>query len=176
MPSIRSSVAIESSYSRRSCLEAGAERGLLGGEHGLLGEPGGDRRAPGDALRQRHGLLEPLVLAGDHVHEAQPGGLLGVDAPAGQHQLHRPLLSDHASQSLRSAAAGDDPEGDLGLAELGRLRGDDQVAEQGQLAAAAEREARDGGDQRRLAGGEPPPERRRRMAQRLLEACARASR
>jgi hypothetical protein len=36
-----------------------------------------------------------------------------------QHQLHRPLLSDHASESLRSSAAGDDPEGDLGLAELG---------------------------------------------------------
>ena len=85
------------------------------------------------------------------VDEAQPLGLGGVDPPPGQHQLHRPLLADHARQPLRSAAAGDDPERDLRLAELGRLGGDDHVAQQRQLAAAAEREARDRGDQRRPA-------------------------
>ena len=92
--------------------------------------------------------------AGDLVDEPEPQRLLGVEAAAGQHQLHRPLLADHAREALGAAAAGDDPERDLGLAELGRLGGDDHVAEQRQLAAAAEREARDGGDQRRAARGD----------------------
>ena len=92
-----------------------------------------------------------------------PLGLGGVEAPAGEHQLHRPLLADRARQPLGAAAAGDDPERDLGLAELGRLGGDDQVADQRQLAAAAERPARDRGDHRRPALGEPAPERRRRV-------------
>ena len=42
--------------------------------------------------------------------------------------------------------AGEDAEVDLRLPELRRLRGDDQVAEHGELTAAAEREAGDGGD------------------------------
>ena len=49
-------------------------------------------------------------------------------------------------------------EGDLRLAELGRLGGDDHVAEQGELAAAAQRPARDGGDHRRADRGEAAPE------------------
>ena len=46
---------------------------------------------------------------------------LGVEAPAGQDQLHRALLAQDAREALRPAAAGDDPERDLGLAELGAV-------------------------------------------------------
>jgi hypothetical protein len=72
--------------------------------------------------------------------------------------LHRPLLADRAGQALGAAAAGDDPERDLRLAEARLLVGDDHVAGQRQLAAAAEGEAGDGGDQRRLSGGDALPE------------------
>ena len=92
-----------------------------------------------------------------------------VEAPTGEHQLHRPLLADRAREALRAAAARDDPERDLGLAELGRLGGDDQVADERQLTAAAERPAGDRGDHRRPALGEPAPEGRRRMEDRLVE-------
>ena len=43
----------------------------------------------------------------------------GVEAAAGEDELHRPLLADHPREPLGAAAAGDDPEGDLRLAELG---------------------------------------------------------
>ena len=97
-------------------------------------------------------VVEPLLLASATLLTSPMLlGLERVDAPAGEDQLHRPLLADHAGQALGAAAAGDDPERDLGLAELGRLGGDDHVAGQRQLAAAAERPARDRGDQRRPA-------------------------
>ena len=67
---------------------------------------------------------------------------------AGQHQVHRLGLADRARQALRAAGAGDDAELDLGLAELGAVGGDDEVAHHRQLAAAAEREAGDRGDHR----------------------------
>ena len=153
-------------------LEAGGERGLLGGEHGLLGEPRGDRRA---ARRPRAASSiassSQRIVGDDLVDQAHRLRLGGVEAPAGQHQLHRPLLAEHPRQALGAAAAGDDPEVDLRLAELGRLGGDDHVAGQRQLAAAAERVAGDGGDQRRLDRGEAPPERRGRVVEGLGEAA-----
>ena len=120
--------------------------------HRLLGEPGGDRRplgdrrAPAPAPPRASVAFSTTLLTRPHCV-----GLAGVEAAAGQHELHRPLLAEHARQPLGAAAAGDDPEGDLGLAEDGRLGGDDHVAGQRQLAAAAERVAGDRGDQRRLA-------------------------
>ena len=70
----------------------------------------------------------------DHrVDEPRLARLVGVDPAPGEDQLHRPLLAEHARQPLGAAAAGDDPERDLGLAELGRLGGDDQVAGEREL-------------------------------------------
>ena len=51
-----------------------------------------------------------------------------------------------AGQALRAAAAGDDAEQDLGLAEHGLSPSDAVVAGERQLAAAAEGVAADGGD------------------------------
>ena len=56
------------------------------------------------------------------------------------------LATDEPRQALRAAAAGDDAEQDLRLAEHGPLAGDAVVARQRQLAPAAERVAADRGD------------------------------
>ena len=63
-------------------------------------------------------------------------------------------------QALRAAHARHDAEGDLGLAELRGVGGDDDVAHHGELAAAAEAIAGDRGDERLPHLGhavEPPP-------------------
>ncbi len=73
----------------------------------------------------------------------------GREPPAAQDHVHRQRLADGAGQPLRAAGAGNDPEPGLGLAELRRLGGDDQVARHRELAAAAEAVARDGRDERR---------------------------
>ena len=72
----------------------------------------------------------------------------------GQAQLLGPARPDEAGQPLRAAAAGDDPEQDLGLTEHGPRSGDAVVAGQRQLAAAAEGVAADGGDDEPGDGGD----------------------
>ena len=83
--------------------------------------------------------------------EAGALGLGRVHHPAGQAHLHRLGLADEAGEPLRAAGARHDAELDLGLAELRRVGGEDEVAHHGELAAAAEREARHRRDHR-LAG------------------------
>jgi hypothetical protein len=73
-------------------------------------------------------------------------------------QLHRPRLADRARQPLGAARSGEHPERDLRQPELRVLGGDDHVAGERQLEAAAEDPARDRGDQRGLDGVEPLPE------------------
>ena len=81
-------------------------------------------------------------------HQAGALGLGGVHHAAGQDHVHGLGLADRARQALRAAHARHDAELDLGLAELGGVGGDDDVAHHRQLAAAAERKARDRGDDR----------------------------
>ena len=76
-------------------------------------------------------------------------------------------------EALGAAAARDDPERDLRLPELGGLGGDDQVAEQRELAAPAQGETRHRRDDRRAGGGDPLPERHRRAVQHVLERALR---
>ena len=76
------------------------------------------------------------------------------DLAAGEAQLLGPARPDEAGQPLRAAAAGDDAEEDLGLAEHGPRAGDAVVAGQRQLAAAAEGVAADGGDDEAGDGGD----------------------
>ena len=73
----------------------------------------------------------------DPGHQPGPLGLLGVHDAAGEAQVHRLGLADRAGQPLGAADAGDHPELDLGLAEDGGIRGDHDVAQHRQLAAAA---------------------------------------
>ena len=67
------------------------------------------RRAAGarrSAAASSSAAVEPLALAGDLVDDPHlPAASCGVEAPPGQHQLHRPLLADRARQALGAAAA-----------------------------------------------------------------------
>ncbi len=75
-------------------------------------------------------------------------GLVGADHPAREDQVHRLGLADRAGQALAAAHPGHHAEGNLGLAELRSIGGDDEVGHHRQLAAAAERVAVDRGDPR----------------------------
>ncbi len=68
------------------------------------------------------------------------------DHAAGQAPVHRLRLADGARQALRAAHARHRADRHLRLAELRRVRGDDQVAHHRQLAATAQRVARHRGD------------------------------
>ena len=101
--------------------------------HRAAGALGGERQRPG----------VQLVVGHDLVGEPDAQRLVGLDLAAGDAQLLGPARADQPGQALRAAAAGDDAEQDLRLAEHGPLAGDAVVAGQRQLAAAAERVAAD---------------------------------
>jgi hypothetical protein len=61
-------------------------------------------------------------------------------------KIHRFGFAHGTRQALRAACAGDDADLDLGLAELGVVSGDDEVAHHGQLAAATQRKTAHGRD------------------------------
>ena len=63
-------------------------------------------------------------------------GALGVDRVPGQRELHRQAVGHAARQAAQRAAGGDERALDLGDAEPGAARGDDEVAGQGDLEAA----------------------------------------
>ena len=65
------------------------------------------------------GLVEDVAL-GDAVDEPDAQRLLGADLAAGEDQVLGPGRADEAGEALGAAAAGDDAEQDLGLAEAGR--------------------------------------------------------
>ena len=120
IPSTRSSVAIASSNRRALAREPVGERrsprppappAWRGGRRSA--------RASATVARQLDRLGQPAAFADDHVDQAPVVGRLGVEEAAGEHVLHRPLLADRPRQALGAAAAGNDPERDLGLAEPG---------------------------------------------------------
>src|SRR5215213_3776975 len=128
----------------------------------LLGHAQRDGALLGDAVGQLQGLRFEVGRGDDEVDEAEVVGVLRVDHVAREDQLHRLTLADESRQALGAAAAGDDAEVDLGLAEARRLAGDADVAGEGQLAAAAEAEAVDHGDDRLGEGVHGGEERARR--------------
>ena len=139
------------------------------GVHRRLAVAHRQRALAGQLLGQLHGLGHELVLGIHGLDEPDAQRLLGADVTARQHEVLGPAVADVARQALRAAEARRDAEVDLGLAELGVLRGQADVAGQRQLAAAAEGEAVDGGDpglRRRLDGrsSRPGPARAKRRA------------
>ena len=95
-------------------------------------------------------IVSSIRLASRHDARDQAGalGLGRVHHAAGEDQVHRLGLADRARQPLRAADARDDAELDLGLAEFRVVGGDDEIALHRELAAAAERKARDRRDHR----------------------------
>src|SRR6266536_1218552 len=117
-------------------LEAELERPFVGAVDRLLRKPRRHGPLRGDVARDPLCLLEPR-LARDHAGDESRGERLA----RAQDHVHRERLADRTREPLRASRTGNDPERRLGLAELRRLRGDDQVAGHRQLAAAAEAEA-----------------------------------
>ena len=166
MPSTRSSVAIASLIEATLLRQAGLEARAFGSAHGLLGQPYRLRWPARHHLRQLERLLKPLLLRGHLVDQTERLRLQRVDPTSGHDQLHRPLPAHRARDPLGRPAARDDPQQDLGLAELRGVARHHHVAEQRQLEAGPERIARYGGDERRAAGGHPRPEARRCIEER----------
>ena len=75
-------------------------------------------------------------------------GFHAADPPAGEHELLGPGRADLPRQQLGAAAARKDPNGHLGQPEHRVLRGNDEIAVQGELEPAAQGVAEDGGDGR----------------------------
>ena len=103
------------------------------------GPAASSRPRPSDASVSAVGLDHP-------VDQADGERLVGATWRPREDQVLGPSRADQPGQPLGAAAARDDAEEDLGLAELGLGRGDAEVAGQRQLAAAAEGEAGDGRD------------------------------
>ena len=108
---------------------------------------------PAAILRaMRVGLVQEVVARHDLRHEADAQRLVGVDQVAGERQLVRLRQADQLAQDERAAdrahhaAAHEEP------AELGPVRGQADVAVEGDVHAVADGRAVDGGDRRLLEG------------------------
>ncbi len=78
---------------------------------------------PGQAAAQVPGPLDQLLLRFDTQHQTDPGGLLGVDQLARQHEELGPLAPDHRHERGRP----DQPDAAFGYAEAGARRGQDEA-------------------------------------------------
>src|SRR6516164_4737275 len=87
-------------------------------------------------IRQRHAFVD----------EADVDGFFRGEAPRAEDHLARQPFADDARQILRRADGGAGADARASLAEHGILRGNDQIAPQGELVAAAHAPAVDHGD------------------------------
>ena len=114
----------------------------------LLRDHQRDQRHAGDRFGGLHRLVHQARRRHHARDETRAFRLRGIHHAAGEIEIHRLRLADRARQALRAADARNDAELDLGLAELRVVRRDDHVAHHRELAAAAERKARDRRDHR----------------------------
>jgi hypothetical protein len=112
----------------------------------LFGGHDGDAREARNGERGAQGFVHEFVEWHHAAHQAGALGFGGVHHAGGEGQVHGFGFAHGARQALGAARTGDDAELDLGLAKLGVVGGDDEVAHHGQLAAATQRKAADGGD------------------------------
>lgn len=100
----------------------------------------------GDLRQDRLCAGNQLVGGHDFIHQTDPICLFRRHHFSGEDELQRDTLADETRQSLGAAEAGNEPEPDLGLAELrAGTREPDRASQRG-LASAAEREAVHRGD------------------------------
>lgn len=124
------------------------KRQLLALVHNLLTSNDSHPTVASNSLSGLVGLLQQLFLATfDNLSRNTPfTSLLAAEILASEDKLHRLALADRTRQTLRPTCAGNCAQLDLRLAEGGVLRAVQDVAHQGQFAAAAEGVAGDCGD------------------------------
>ena len=150
-----SSVRNTSTNSSRSRSRPSARRDVEAAVDGPLGQRLGDERRPRPA-RRRGPAARSCSSSGATTSSTRPmrsASSACTWRPVRIRSLARAGPTS-AGQPLRAAAAGDDAEQDLGLAEHGPLGRDAEVARQRQLAPAAEGVAADGGDHEPGDGGD----------------------
>src|SRR5882672_3848137 len=108
----------------------------------------GDRRVGGDLVHDRFGARDEIGCRHHLIDQAHAIGVLRRDHLSTQDELQGAALADQTRQALRSAAARNESQGDLGLAEFRGLHREPDGAGHRGLAAAAERKAIDGRDHR----------------------------
>src|SRR6185436_2833265 len=121
---------------------------LLAGAHRFLGDLQREWAHAGDPAGELQGLGAQLLGGHHDLDETDASGFRRVDHVAGEDEAHGLADADEAGEALRAAAARDEAELDLRLAEARLFRGDPDVARQRELASAAQAEAVDHGDDR----------------------------
>jgi hypothetical protein len=144
----------------------------FGDAQGLLDGGERERGVPGDLCCQVERLVRGRAWRGQLVDESVLLGVGGGQRLAGKHDPDGEV-GQPPRQSDQPSLGRDDAPVDFGEPEAGTLRGDDQVARQRHLKAAAERPAFDRGDPRlahplrgwvrRTRGRAAAESRRRRM-------------
>src|SRR5206468_3834630 len=113
------------------------EEGLLVGSVAevdqLLREPDRERRVGGDLPGEPRGGGEMIARRHDLVHEAERKRLRSRDHAARHDELLRLRIADGADEPGRAAHVGDEPEPDLGQAELAVAGRDPQVEREREL-------------------------------------------
>src|SRR4051812_30021068 len=97
--------------------DAVLDRQPLAGPQGLLGDLEGERALRRDLVGELERLRAQLLGGDDHLDEADLLRLGGGDHVAGEDQPHGVAGADQAGEALGAAAAGDQAEVDLRLAE-----------------------------------------------------------
>ena len=136
---------------------------------------GGLRRQRG---RERRDFCAQVRRGHDPIDEAEPIRLLGADLLSGQKELEGPACANQAREALRAAVTGDEPEVDLGLAELRGIGRNAERAGHRELAPAAERVAVDRGNGRlaqMLDRGRTPAGRGSQCSRPLVGVCRASS-
>src|SRR6266511_800377 len=119
-------------------LKSVIESDLRGGER--------ERALRGDRARRLQRLRQQLSRLEDRVHEPDAERFVRSDDAAGEDQILRRAEPADPGKALRPAPAGNDPEVDLGLAELRARRRVADVAGECELAASPQREPVHGRD------------------------------
>ena len=104
----------------------------------FFGRHGGQLRVIANHQGGGQGLVHQFVQSHHPADQARALGLGGIHHAPGQGQIHRLGLAHRTRQALGTTSARDDAQLDLGLAELGVVGGDDEVAHHRQLATPAQ--------------------------------------
>lgn len=124
------------------------QRQLLTLVHNLLPRNNSNTTIPRNSLRRLQRRLKQLLLPSiNNLRRNTPlARLLATEVLARENQLHSLALANSTGETLRATGAGDRAELDLRLAERCVGRAVEDVAHEGELAAAAKGVAGDGGD------------------------------